>query len=294
MRQLLAAVAAVLCVFVATRASAEEVKPPKAAAKYIAKLERAIDRGNTKAFLALLPARIAVGSMTYTKADLRRSFKEYGGIAAALWLPEGAWTIEASDGGYLLIRGDRGGDGTPVLEVTKRKGTWRLREVSVRYPPQDPNGAGAFASRVGPPGGIIHLDDEVTLDGTGGRYGSLGNGGETTKPEPAPPPPMARLGQPTITGDLGADLVRRYLKRNLTRITGCYQSALADEPGLQGTVTISFTITADGSVSASEATGLSTEVATCIAAAVKKIPFAKPGDGADVTVTYPIEFQPPP
>lgn len=106
----------------------------------------------------------------------------------------------------------------------------------------------------------------------------------------APTVPAVRIGGPA-TGDLDKQIIRRYIRREIPKITLCYEKRLVDKPGLAGTVTAKFFITPGGSVSTSEATGVDPEVARCIAAVIKQIKFPKPKGGGGVNVSYPFTFR---
>ncbi len=129
--------------------------------------------------------------------------------------------------------------------------------------------------------------------GTGSGYGvGGGRGGLRGRSTEMP---TVSIGQPTTQGDLDKAIIRRYIKRNIQKLTYCYEKELLDSPTLKGTVTASFTIGGDGLVSASTATGMgNTDVETCIAAVIKAIEFPKPKGNGPVTVKYPLTFQPAP
>src|SRR6185503_5387964 len=83
--------------------------------------------------------------------------------------------------------------------------------------------------------------------GTGSGYGvGGGRGGMRGRTSAVP---SARLGVPTITGDLDKAIVRRYIKRNIAKITYCYEKQLLAKPGLAGTVSTQFFISPNGKVS---------------------------------------------
>ena len=103
--------------------------------------------------------------------------------------------------------------------------------------------------------------------------------------------PETTIGQPTVTGDLDRAIIRRYLKRNLSRLQSCYEKELLATAGLAGTVTAHFTIGSNGTVSGATATGVGA-VATCVATVIAAIEFPRPRGGGVVQVTYPISFSP--
>jgi hypothetical protein len=104
--------------------------------------------------------------------------------------------------------------------------------------------------------------------------------------------PQTKVGTPTTKGDdLDHEILRRYIRRNTNKIAYCYERALIDKPSLAGSVTVTFTITADGKVTDAKATGLA-GVAACVACVISAIEFPKPNNEASVGVTYPFTFAP--
>jgi hypothetical protein len=107
-----------------------------------------------------------------------------------------------------------------------------------------------------------------------------------------PPPETVSVGQPNAQGELDKAIIRRYMKRHLDKLQGCYEHELVTKPKLRGTVWAQFEIGGDGLVSASEATGVDPALAKCIAGVIKKIEFPKPKKGV-VQVNYPFTFRAP-
>lgn len=127
-----------------------------------------------------------------------------------------------------------------------------------------------------------------------GRYGTIGGtigGGQVGPRGTAPAGPSVSLGQPNAAGDLDKAIIRRYIKRNLPKITYCYEKALLTKPSLAGTVTAKFFIAPNGSVASSEASGVDPTVASCVAQVIKGIEFPKPKGGGGVQVNYPFTFR---
>ncbi len=88
------------------------------------------------------------------------------------------------------------------------------------------------------------------------------------------------------------DMIRRYIHRNISKVTYCYEKQLLVKPTLAGTVTVKFFITPAGSVTNVSASGLDPDVASCVAKFVSDIKFPKPKGGGGVQVTYPFSFRP--
>lgn len=104
--------------------------------------------------------------------------------------------------------------------------------------------------------------------------------------------PTIKLGDHTVKGPLDQGIVNRYVKRQLHGLRFCYETALLATKGLKGTLTITFTIGADGRVSAATATGVSDhDTHWCMEATIKRIKFPKP-KGGEVVVTYPVTVDP--
>jgi hypothetical protein len=126
--------------------------------------------------------------------------------------------------------------------------------------------------------------------GTGSGYGvGSGRGGMRGRKAATP---QVRIGNATATGDLDKNIIRRYIRRKLPRIKYCYEKQLLVKPGISGTVKSQFQISPQGSVLNSSASGVSPEVADCVAGVIKTIQFPKPKGGGLVQVRYPFTFRP--
>jgi hypothetical protein len=111
------------------------------------------------------------------------------------------------------------------------------------------------------------------------------------------PIPAVRQGQAEVGKGLDKDVVRRIVRAHVNEARACYVRGLANDPALQGRVTIDFTIGRDGKVEAAEvdapnSTLKDASVGECIAKAVERWTFPKPTAGANVDVHYPFAFQP--
>jgi hypothetical protein len=126
--------------------------------------------------------------------------------------------------------------------------------------------------------------------GTGSGYGvGGGRGGMRGRNSSVP---AVTIGQPSAQGDLDKAIIRRYIKRNLQKITYCYEKELLVNSKLAGTVMITFFIQPTGKVAQATATGVNGNVAKCVAAVIKGIEFPKPKNGGGVQVNYPFTFRP--
>jgi hypothetical protein len=136
-----------------------------------------------------------------------------------------------------------------------------------------------------------------------GRYGTIGHGSGTgtgygvgggrggMRGRTAAVPTVS-IGQPNAQGDLDKAIIRRYIKRNIQKITYCYEKQLLAKPGLSGTVQTQFFITPNGNVATASGTGVDPEVANCVADVIHGIEFPKPKGGGGVQVNYPFTFRP--
>lgn len=135
-----------------------------------------------------------------------------------------------------------------------------------------------------------------------GRYGTIPRGGNATDGWGGPgtgiggmrkrvaTAPVPRVGPPDIIGDLGPAIIRRYIRRNLAKISYCYEKQLLAKPGIGGTVGIVFLITPSGAVKSAAGTGFDGDVASCVAGVIQDISFPAPNNGGAVQVNYPFTF----
>jgi hypothetical protein len=119
--------------------------------------------------------------------------------------------------------------------------------------------------------------------GIGGGHGP--GGGHHTVLIPQPVITGARDG-----GDLDKDIIRRYIKRQSSKLSYCYEKQLLAHPGMQGDITVQFFITPNGAVAGANARGFDTEVANCVAGVIGAIEFPAPKGGGGVQVNYPLTF----
>jgi hypothetical protein len=102
--------------------------------------------------------------------------------------------------------------------------------------------------------------------------------------------PQISIGQPIIDGDLDKQIIRRYIKRNIQKLTYCYERELLAKPMLAGTVMVDFAISPNGNVAKAAAKGVDTVVSDCVAGVIRGIEFPKPKGGGSVHVQYPFIF----
>jgi hypothetical protein len=120
----------------------------------------------------------------------------------------------------------------------------------------------------------------------------------------APAAPAKRTGdegepaRATLAGDLDKDYVRTQVRALLPLISGCYDDALRDEPGLAGDLVVRFTVTGEpgvgGLVTSSEidpaSTIVSPALSECVSQTMYAVDLQPPADGGDVEIVYPFSF----
>jgi hypothetical protein len=125
--------------------------------------------------------------------------------------------------------------------------------------------------------------------GTGSGYG-VGGGRGGMRGRSAAVPTLT-LGKPKVQGNLDQAIIRRYLKRNIQKLSYCYEKLLLANDTLEGTVTVQWTIEESGLVATATAKGVAPNVETCVADVVNGIEFPKPKSGS-VHVTWPLVYKP--
>ncbi len=106
--------------------------------------------------------------------------------------------------------------------------------------------------------------------------------------------PPVKPGMPECVAEtcLDRDMIRRYVSRNLEKITYCYEKELLAQPGLEGTVTALFTLDGNGSVIDSRASGVDRNVSSCVAMVMSNIKFPKVGPAGIYPIKYPFKLRP--
>jgi len=133
---------------------------------------------------------------------------------------------------------------------------------------------------------------DVTAGGDKGGDLGIGAGSGPTTPTTGMPQVQVLLdGDLEIqAGAIGKDLVRRVVKDHVGKLQYCYEKTLLANPGIEGTVTATFTIGRDGSVGEVVAKGVHPDVEACVVDAVKGFQF--PPSDTEVHVAYPFTFRP--
>ena len=139
--------------------------------------------------------------------------------------------------------------------------------------------------------------DDLKREGKGGSTPPVGSPDRGVSGGSGPPPPGGGGIQTILDGDLeiaagsiDKDIVRKVVKDNVGKLQYCYEKTLLANPGIEGKVTATFTIAAEGTVTEVKAAGVHPDVEACVADAVKAFKF--PPSGNKVEVSYPFTFKP--
>ncbi len=165
-------------------------------------------------------------------------------------------------------------------------------------PPVDLSGAAASGAGVSGTGGDLRTGSGGAavqskgggLAGIGGSGGSGTGQGAGAETKVAGPTGVANVGGASMTVPVSdADRVIAGLR---PRFRACYQQGLAQDPSMQGKVTIAVSVGPNGEVSSAEPSsnaGLSAGVAACIARAIRNAQFSAPG-GSGSKLSVPVTF----
>jgi hypothetical protein len=124
---------------------------------------------------------------------------------------------------------------------------------------------------------------------TGDGYGVDGGTGHGLRHHTAGVPRPV-IGQPDGIGD-GREVIRRYIQRNLDKITYCYEKELLAKPTIAGEIVVQFFLSETGKASAAVGQGFDPTVASCVADVIGNIEFPRMPQSA--TVRYPFTFRAP-
>ncbi|MEZ4401176.1 MAG: AgmX/PglI C-terminal domain-containing protein [Kofleriaceae bacterium] len=149
----------------------------------------------------------------------------------------------------------------------------------------------------GVPCGGIASDPFATLGKDDGKnyLGTLGDHGPGGPRRRTAAVPVVKIQPPTVCGGSGCldkEVIRRYIRRNIAKISYCYEKELLAKPGLEGTVTATFTLNGNGRVVESRASGVDPTVSSCIAQVISNVEFPKVGDTGLYPIKYPFQLRP--
>jgi TonB family protein len=106
---------------------------------------------------------------------------------------------------------------------------------------------------------------------------------------------VARAGTGSYRGTIDVFAVRQKIKKDLPKITRCYESALRHEPELEGKVSVRFAVIRTGyvrGVHIVENTTGNASVERCVARIVSALRFPRRRTGRSVRFTFPFVFAP--
>jgi len=107
--------------------------------------------------------------------------------------------------------------------------------------------------------------------------------------------PAVASSQLDPSGRLPPEVIEGNVRANFGDLLACYQTGLAKDPKLAGTVSVRFVLGEGGmtnEVTAEQSTLPDNDVVSCVVGAFRKLTYPE-SRGGNVTVVYPIEFAPP-
>ncbi|MBL4635644.1 MAG: AgmX/PglI C-terminal domain-containing protein [Kofleriaceae bacterium] len=105
--------------------------------------------------------------------------------------------------------------------------------------------------------------------------------------------PILTLGPPKSSPGIDKAIIRRHIRRKLTRIRFCYEERLVSSPSLSGTLVTSFTINANGAVLGAKSKGIGNkQMESCVSQVISSIQFPQVESAGLVNVQYPFTFRP--
>jgi hypothetical protein len=141
-------------------------------------------------------------------------------------------------------------------------------------------------------------DPFATLGRDDGKnyLGTLGDDGDGRPRKRTPNPPTVKFSTPVACSAdepcLDKEIIRRHIARNREKIAYCYERELLAKPGLEGTVTVNFTLNGNGRVIQSTASGVDAAVSSCIAEVIANVAFPKVGGTGIYPIKYPFQLRP--
>jgi tetratricopeptide (TPR) repeat protein len=123
--------------------------------------------------------------------------------------------------------------------------------------------------------------------GIGSGHGRLGGSHAVRQPS-------IRMGATAVNGRLPPEVIQRIVRQNFGRFRRCYEDGLRSNATLSGRVSIRFVIDRSGSVVLAAVAGSTlpnTAVVQCVQRSFMSLGFPQP-EGANVTVVYPLNFEP--
>jgi Zn-dependent protease with chaperone function len=157
--------------------------------------------------------------------------------------------------------------------------------------------AGFAACSSAGPGAVPQATDSAR---PAARAGGVDQYGYEFDKDPLANGAVPRSKAPTQTtnaeGRLAPEAIQNVVRQGFGAFRQCYENALKANGQLQGTVAVSFTIAADGSVQSAADHGSTlpdADVVQCVVGGFSRLAFPPP-QGGQVTVVYPVVFRPGP
>ena len=75
---------------------------------------------------------------------------------------------------------------------------------------------------------------------------------------------------PTVKNDPDKPMIKKHIQQVIPKVTYCYERQLLAEPKLAGTVTVKFTIEANGKVTSATGSGLHPTFDACVAQVIDR------------------------
>lgn len=145
-----------------------------------------------------------------------------------------------------------------------------------------------------PPTPMYWVELSPAIEGGFGTIGTIGhgsfNGGGFGRSAVVP---YTRLGTVEVTGadaDTWKAITRRYVRRDITKLSYCYEKQLLEHRDLEGTVVAALAVAKTGKVTATITETFDKKIGACMKAIFDGLEMPKP-DGP-FTATVPITFRP--
>ena len=247
-----------------------------------------VERAAAGAEIAELETKLDAATTETMKQELRKQI-ETTSVAARVVSSQATMLILDSDREYARYGIDR--NALHDILVVGTNGLEQSHRTFVASKDRKPGRASGLGRGGFGPGGS---ETGWGTIGTG-SYGTIGHGygsGHGSMRGRVAAVPTVTIGAPMMMGALDKNIIRRYIRRNLEKITYCYEKELLGRPQLAGSVTTRFVIEADGRVSAVEASGFDEAVTACVKGVMAGIAFP-PTPGERVMVNYPFTFRSP-
>ena len=131
-----------------------------------------------------------------------------------------------------------------------------------------------------------------------GNSGEMAAEGSSRLAKPSRPVHRAQgvkvdVGPITLRGGLDKEIIRRIVRYHVDEVKGCYEDGLAQKPGLEGRVTIKFTVSVTGEVvspKVASSTLGNSRVESCVVKAMHGWEFPRSMCGCESLVSVAFDF----